>query len=393
MAPTVRKFTIQAPDFLAAAKWAEKGTSKNDPMFSVSIANGELGIYAYNGIHASAAKAIVDQKFDDDTRFSVEARMLLDPLKNMGSNEIEVSFTGRIIEMKTRQIKVSIPVVVPRSAPTLPKMPPKMGTVETKEFTSLLAHATMMASDDPSAPSLTTVHFEVSPQDKSFKMMSTDRYRMVIRKVAYTPAPVEPDENGVIPDNAMDKFNFDVDSAALKGLVSALDDADTLTLFAGREGEANRLFGLGTNVAQASVVMKDVKPINYSQFEKMTAEKGVLFERRELVQTLNKTKALVQGSVKKASILIEGSDVSVIAKNDSGFETVMGIDHKGHDYDEDYRITTNLDYMITVLKAGTSKQVKVLSDTPSRAILAKEIKDDGTVDPSYFSLFMPIKSD
>lgn len=377
MAPTVRKFTAQGSDLLHAAKWVEKATSKDSTLFAVKVEGGVLSLEAYNGIHSSIAKVTVDQKFPDETHFSVNSRMFSDALKNIGNNTVELTFSERKLLMVAPRMRYTLPVTVPRSTTDLPTMPEKFGVVESKHFTTLLAHAASMASDDPSTPSLTTVHFKVEPQNKFFKMMSTDRYRMVIRKVHYVPDA----------DASQENFEFDVDSAALKTLVAGLGEVDNISLYAEKDG--SNIFGVGTNMARASVLLKDVKPINYAAFESQTTEHGIVMDRKILANAISKTKGSMSGTAKLATLIINGNEATLVAESDD-IDTEMEIDVTSQNYDEEFRIRLNLDFVGAILKAGSSKYVKFGADKPAKPVLVYEMKDEDTKEDEYFSLFMPM---
>lgn len=388
MAPTVRNFSVQATDLLAAARWVDKATSRDNSMFAITIEESVLTIEAYNSIHASTAKVSVDQKFDGQTRFSVDSKLFLDAFKNFGANTVEASFTERKLNLVAPKMRYSIPVTVPRNVNTLPAMPERFGTVQMKTFSAMLAHAATMATDDPSAPSLTTVHFAVSPQNKFFKMMSTDRYRMVIRKVAY-----EPDANA-----SMEEFNFDVDARALKELIADIGEADQVSLYAADPANGNsRLFGIGTNSLRASVAFKDVKAINYSAFEKMSSTNSVIFERKSLTSAITKSKSAISGSVKSGVIIIEDDAMKLVTGAAAGSNassndvaTEMECEMLSHDLEEKREIHANLDFISTILRAGSSKYVRFGLSKPNMPVLVYEMIDEKMDDPNYFSLFMTI---
>lgn len=382
MTRTKHEFSAQGSDLLAAVRWTEKAVDKSSAgLLSIKVENGQMILEAYNGIHSAVSKVPVNQPATQ-TRFSVESKMFLDSIKNMGNATVEMVFSGNQLTISAPKIRVTLPVTVPRSTPSIPDMPARMGTVESEHFTAMLGHATMTASDDPSAPALTTVHFEVDPANSVFKMMSTDRYRMVIRTVHYT----------VDPNAATEPFNFDIDSAALKNLITALGEVQTLELFAAADG-AN-ILGVGTPTTQGSVLMKDVKPINYQQFLKMSPQNYLLLERKEILSAISTTRNLMTGTIKAGTITISNDDVTLVSDNKdrTGFGTNVGLEHHGHTYDDTYSVIMNLDYVYSLLRAGSSKFVRFCSDIPHQAAQIQEMKDETTPDPDYFSIFIPIRA-
>lgn len=381
MAPIARKFTLEASEMLQAARWVEKATGKDSQLFSIKIADSMLVIEAYNGIHSSKAAVSVDQKFDDETRFSVNARMFIESLKTIGSNTVQATFTERKLLLVAPKTRYNLPVTVPRNINALPEMPERFGSVDVKHFTHLLNHATSTASDDPSMPALTTVHFAVEPQNGFFKMMSTDRYRMVIRKVTYTP------DN----DASKENFTFDVDASALKALVSDMGEADILSLYA--QAKDNSLFGVGTNNQRASVLQKDVTAINYAALMKSPVTNSVVINRKDLSASITKTKSALSGSVKIGKMVFDGDEMTLIA-NSEDIGTEMECELVSTELSEPLEISINLDYIGAMLKAGTSKNVKfgVNLAKPNTPVIVFELTDKDEQNPDYFSLFMPIRS-
>lgn len=394
MAPQMKNFTVDGSEILSAVRWATKATNKDSPNVSIEIKESFLTVKAYNGIHSSEAKVLVDQQFEGELRFFANLPMLVDALKNMESKRVKFAFTERKLIITAPRMRFNIAVTVPRTQIQMPTFPPLFGTVNTANFMKLMGHCTVMTSDDLSTPSLTTIHVEVNPQDKTIKMMSTDRYRMVIRTIEYVPSK----------DAPLDKFSFDIDARSYKALVADLGhDADALNLYANSSND-NNLFGIGTSDRLASDLLKDVKAVAYDKFEKISIDTGFVVERKTLQSAINTTKSSISGVVKPGYLTITEKELKVSSKGQD-LETEMEVDLVSQNISfptvseedlaagvepKEYVVHVNFEYVASILKAGSSKFVRFCTNDPKRHLLVKEMADENTEEKGFFSLFMPI---
>ena len=74
--------------------------------------------------------------------------------------------------------------------PALPKMPPAAGTVGSDAFATAVSQSAIAAGRDDTLPSLTGVRIEI--EGDTLTLISTDRYRLAVRELRWTPGQTGP---------------------------------------------------------------------------------------------------------------------------------------------------------------------------------------------------------
>src|SRR6516165_8339444 len=85
--------------------------------------------------------------------------------------------------------------------PALPEMPPAAGTVGSDAFATAVSQSATAAGRDDTLPALTGVRIEI--EDDILTLVSTDRYRLAIRKLRWNPARPELSAAVLVPAKAM----------------------------------------------------------------------------------------------------------------------------------------------------------------------------------------------
>lgn len=371
-------FAVVTDEFARAVKWVAKLTAqgKDNTLIAIHIKDGTLVMSSYNGINSSKSKSDVTQKFDGELEFSINGSMLTNAIKSIKDSELTFSVDGRTLTMKSSKARFVLPITMPRNKLVLPPLPPSVGKVDAKEFKTLLNHAISMTSDDVSTPVLMTVHVEFNPQNSEIMLMATDRYKLVVRKLKYTPS------NDSTED---EKFGVDVEARSFKTLLADLNDEDELTLYASSTND-NRQLGIATTTQIGMVSLKDVKPLNFAQFLTLSHSYHVVLKRSDLTQAIALTKPLIEGSLKGADLVINSSSMSLASPM-----TDIDIDIVSSDFEEEIEIHMNLDYLTPLLSAGRSEYVGFNVENAGKPIIIQEMKDKDTVNNDFFSLVMPVR--
>jgi DNA polymerase-3 subunit beta len=371
-------FAVVTDEFVRAVKWAAKLTAqgKDNSLIAVKIENGTMIMSSYNGINSSKSKSDVTQKFDGELEFSVNGNLLSNAIKSIKDSELTMSVDGRTLAIKSAKARFSLPITMPRNKLVLPPLPPAIGKVDAKEFKTLLNHAISMTSDDVSTPALMTVHVEFNMQNSEIQLMATDRYKLVVRKMKYTPSNDSEEAN---------TFGVDVEARSFKTLLADLNDEDELTLYAS-SGNDNRQLGIATTTQIGMVSLKDVKPLNFAQFLTMSHSNHVVIKRSDLTQAISLTKPLIEGTLKGADLVIGSDSMTLVSPM-----TDIDIDVVSSDFEEDMEVHMNLDFLTPLLSAGKSEFVGFNIENAGKAIIVQEMTDKDTVNRNYFSLVMPVR--
>ncbi len=75
--------------------------------------------------------------------------------------------------------------------PALPEMPPAAGTIGSDAFATAVSQSATAAGRDDTLPALTGIRIEIDGE--TLTLVSTDRYRLAVRELRWTPGPAGPD--------------------------------------------------------------------------------------------------------------------------------------------------------------------------------------------------------
>lgn len=403
-----RKFTVSGTELNQSVIMMMKATDKDNSSVHCLVKSGILKMEAFNGIHGTVVQLPVDQGFKsaEEIKFAVNGKMLSDISKNLMSQDVQITHEQGKLNLKAPRMKYNMPITAPRTGANVPPMPPRMGTVDAVEFTQAVAQTASVASDDPAAPSIEAVHFDVEPQNGFLRMYSTDRYRIISRKVNYQ---VDPNLT------TLENFSFDVHARNLKELIKGMRDESEFGLFIDyanmvrekndSEYSARGTFGIGTSNVQSTIPLMGVKAINFKQFRNLQYGNHITFKRKELLSTLSSVSRVLPSGVKNIYLMLDKGEFFIRAFQDEQanprtVEAAVEItcDPVSHDcYDEntdpkEVIIHATYAYAYGVINTGTSEYVRLGFNDTSKPIGSEEMKDEHTVDSDYVSIFMPLKT-
>lgn len=371
-------FEAHVEDFSSAIRWTAKVTKgASSPLISIAISEGKMVLSAFDGMVSVKSKCDVTQKFTGDLNFTVNGTILANAIKNIKDTSVVCNVNGRTLTIKTRSSRFALPIAMPRTALVLPPLPATLGKVDAAQFKAFVNNAAGATSDDATAPpALSVVHFAISPRDHKIKMVATDRYKLIVRTMDYTP------EHGTENN---DDFSVSVDARHLKALLAELADDDSLTVYTTSNKEAGQ-FGLATTTQVGSALVKDVKYLDYQRLLATSPSYRIVVKRSELTRAITTTKPLIEGTVKDADFVI----------SDKGFRistpmTDIECDVESSNLVEELTVHVNLDYLTPIIGSGKSEFVALSLETPLTPLLVQEMNDSSTVNPNYFNMVMPIR--
>jgi DNA polymerase-3 subunit beta len=365
-------FEAHVEDFSSAIRWTAKVTKgASSPLISIAISEGKMVLSAFDGMVSVKSKCDVTQKFTGDLNFTVNGTILANAIKNIKDSSVVCNVNGRTLTIKTRSSRFALPIAMPRTALVLPPLPATLGKVDSAQFKAFVNNAAGATSDDATAPpALSVVHFAIAPRDHKIKMIATDRYKLIVRTMDYTP------EHGTENN---DDFAVSVDARHLKALLAELADDDTLTVYTTSNKEAGQ-FGLATTTQVGSTLIKDVKYLDYQRLLATKPSYRIVVKRSELNRAITTTKPLIEGTVKDADFVI----------SDKGFRistpmTDVECDVESSNLVEELTVHVNLDYLTPIIGSGKSEFVALSLETPLTPLLVQEMTDASTVNTNYLT--------
>jgi DNA polymerase-3 subunit beta len=116
----------------------------------------------------------------------VSGRLLADIARALPHKPVDVTVEGTKVVVSCGASRFTLLTMPVEDYPTLPQMPELSGTVSGDALTLAVAQVSVAASRDETLPLLTGVRVEIDGE--RITLLSTDRYRLALRELTWTPA-------------------------------------------------------------------------------------------------------------------------------------------------------------------------------------------------------------
>lgn len=382
---TEKTFTIATDEFSRLARWTGKLTrSADSSLIVVEVSDSKMVMSSFDGVSMAKAQTDVVHQFTTKEKFSLNGALLMSVTKGIKDKTVTCIIGDGTLTVKTPKMKFSIPTTGEGIRRTLPDLPPVLGKVDSHEFKAMVQHAISATSDDPTTLALTVVNIKVSPENKTLTLAGTDRYKFIVRTMEYKVA------SGT---EQLADFDLNVDAKNLKTLISDVDEAGDLTLYATlpdtntddtEKKNYTGLFGVATSSQIGTLLLRDVKYVNYGHLMKhKDSAYKVVIKRSDLNAAVNTTKPLIKESIKKGTLkLSEDGLVLSTPIADIDIETLSS------NFDKELEVFVNLDFITPLLAAGKSEYIRLGFNTATTPIVIEEMIDQTKAEDTFFTLVM-----
>lgn len=380
---TEKTFTIATDEFGRLTRWTGKLTrSADSALIVVEVSDSKIVMSSFDGVSMAKAQADVVHQFTTKEKFSLNGALLMSVVKGIKDKTVTCIISDGTLIIKTPKMKFSIPTTGEGIRRTLPDLPPVLGKVDSHDFKAMVQHASSATSDDPTTLALTVVNIKVSPENQTLTLAGTDRYKFIVRTMSYKAAA---------GTEKIADFDLNVDSKNLKNLISDVDEAGDLTLYAtlptnsdDSDKSAVGLFGVATSSQIGTLLLRDVQYVNYGGLMKhKNTPYKIVVKRSDLNAAVNTTKPLIKEAIKKGTLKLSADGLVVSTPiADIDIETVSS------NMDKEMEVFVNLDFITPILAAGKSEYIRLGFNLANTPVVVEEMADQNKTEDSFFSLIM-----
>lgn len=122
----------------------------------------------------------------------VPGKLLADISKSLPASPVELATEDNRLVVRCGPARFTLTLLPRDDYPELPPPPPVSGTVDAARFAEAVAQVAVAAGRDDMLPVLTGVQVEITGD--RLRLMATDRYRLAVRDLTWSPA--DPDVTG-----------------------------------------------------------------------------------------------------------------------------------------------------------------------------------------------------
>jgi len=147
-------------------------------------ADGILEVSAFD--YESSAHGRVPGDVDAPGSAIVPGRLLAEIVRSMPGKFIELTADGTRMTLTSGAATFTLMQLPAQDYPELPELPPLAGTIGSHAFAAAVGQVAIATGKDHTLPALTGVRTEIDGEQLT--LIATDRYRLAIRAMTWTPA-------------------------------------------------------------------------------------------------------------------------------------------------------------------------------------------------------------
>ncbi|GAA6525652.1 DNA polymerase III subunit beta [Intrasporangium sp. DVR] len=373
----VVKFRVERDVLAEAVTWVARGVPARPPVpvlagvLLEASEDGSLTLSAFD--YEVSARITVPADVAEAGQVLVLGRLLADISRNLPAKPIDVSTDGAKLTVTCGSSRFSLREMPVGDYPTLPAPPEPSGTIAGDVFTQAVAQVSIAADRGDTLPILTGVRMEV--EGDKIVLLATDRYRLAMRELTWTPASPDASHVALIP------------ARQLSETAKALGASGSVQLAFGGGGDG--LIGFEAGRRQATTRLLD------GEYPKVTSIFPSSVDTEAVIET-----AALEEAVKRVALVAE-RNTPVLLKFSEGqvaIEAGTGDDAQASEAVEavlhgpEIQIAFNPQYLLDGLHAVGQPWSRLSFTQPSRpAVLTGQQEADSDTDASYRYVLMPVR--
>jgi DNA polymerase III subunit beta len=338
-------------------------------------AGAELTLSSFD--YDVSAEARIAVTAEEEGSALVSGRLLAEISRSLPSRPVQISSDGGRAVLTCGSSTFTLLTMPEDEYPALPTMPPAAGSVGSDAFASAVSQSATAAGRDDTLPALTGVRIEI--EGDAITLISTDRYRLAMRELRWTPARPDISAAVLVPARALADTARSLTSGAEVSIALALpgdagSGGDGMIGFegAGRR-TTTRLLGGEFPRYQALLPthVNSVAEISTAQLAEAVKRVALVAERNTAVRL-----AFTPGElVLEAGTGDEAQAVEILEASYEG---------------DDLSVAFNPQYLLDGLAAIDSDMARISFTEPGKpALITGKPSPDGQ--PDYRYLLMPIR--
>jgi DNA polymerase III subunit beta len=175
-----------------------------------------------------SAQATIPVATEEEGSVLVSGRLLSEISRSLPAKPVQITSESGKAVLSCGSATFTLLTMPEEEYPALPEMPPAAGTVGSDAFASAVSQSAIAAGRDDTLPALTGVRIEIDGD--TLTLISTDRYRLAVRELRWTPARPDLSAAVLVPARALAETARALTSGAEVAIALALpgegDSAD-----------------------------------------------------------------------------------------------------------------------------------------------------------------------
>jgi DNA polymerase III subunit beta len=332
-----------------------------------------------------SAQATVAVTTEESGSVLVSGRLLAEISRSLPSRPVQIVSEGGRAVLTCGSSTFTLMTMPEDEYPALPEMPPAAGSVGSDTFATAVSQSATAAGRDDTLPALTGVRIEI--EGDTLTLISTDRYRLAVRELRWTPARPDLSAAVLVPARALAETARSLTSGAEVSIALALPGDAEAGGGAGSGGGGDGMIGFeGAGRRTTTRLLGGEFPRYQTLLPsslKATAElsTSLLTESVKRVSLVAERNTAVHLAFTSGQLVLEAG-----SGDEAQAEEIIEASYEG----DDLSIAFNPQYLLDGLAALDSDTVRISFTEPGKpALITGKPGPDGQ--PDYRYLLMPIR--
>jgi DNA polymerase-3 subunit beta len=375
------KFRVQRDVLAEAVAWAARSLPARPPVPVLAglmlDAREGAGLVLSSFDYEVSARVEIAADITDPGVALVSGRLLADISRSLPDRPVEIATDGAKVVVTCGSSRFTLLTLPVEDYPSLPEMPGASGSLRGDAFAVAVAQVATAAGRDDTLPVLTGVRLEI--EGEKITMAATDRYRLAVRDLAWTPEQTGLSAVALVPARTL--------SETAKSLSGADKVTVALASSTGTSGEG--LVGFEGAGRRTTSRLLDGEFPKYRSLLPAESASVATVETAALVESVRRVALVAE---RNTPIRLGFSAGELTLEAGSGDEAQASESLDASLDGDDISIAFNPGYLLDGLGAldATYAELRFTAATRPAVIAGKE-SGDATADDTYRYLLMPVR--
>lgn len=305
----------------------------------------------------------------------VSGRLLADISRSLPARPVDVTTDAAKVVVTCGSARFSLLTLPVEDYPALPDMPSASGSLRGDSFAAAVAQVSIAAGRDDTLPVLTGVRLEIDGE--KITMAATDRYRLAVRELAWTPEQSGLSAIALVP------------ARTLADTAKSLTGADKVTVALASGSGAEGLVGFEGAGRRTTSRLLDGEFPKYRSLLPSESPIKATVETAALIESVRRVALVAE---RNTPIRLSFGDGTVTLEAGSGDEAQASESLEAQLDGEDISIAFNPGYLLDGLNAldASHAQLSFTASTRPAVISGKSAADAAAIE-DYRYLLMPVR--
>jgi DNA polymerase-3 subunit beta len=372
------KFRVERDVLADAVAWAARSLPSRPPVpvlagLLLDASDGRLVLSSFD--YEVSGRVEIAADIAEPGVALVSGRLLADISRSLPARPVEITTDAAKVVLTCGSARFSLLTLPVEDYPALPDMPSASGSLRGDSFAAAVAQVSIAAGRDDTLPVLTGVRLEIDGE--KITMAATDRYRLAVRDLAWTPEQSGLSAIALVPARTL------ADTA--KSLAGA--DKVTVALASGTGTEG--LVGFEGAGRRTTSRLLDGEFPKYRSLLPSESPIRATVETAALIESVRRVALVAE---RNTPIRLSFGDGSVTLEAGSGDEAQASESLDAQLVGDDISIAFNPGYLLDGLNAldALYAQLSFTASTRPAVISGKSSADEAALE-DYRYLLMPVR--